>query len=85
MSGGFGAAQAGGNTIAFAKSCGFVIACEIDPMRTEMAKANSAVYGEPQPQFPPEQKNNHLITLQCFTEVERCTQISPAVAELFGL
>ncbi|CDI76606.1 hypothetical protein, conserved [Eimeria praecox] len=40
-----GFAGAGGNTIAFAKSCGFVIACELDPTRTEMAKANAAVYG----------------------------------------
>ncbi|CDJ27833.1 LOW QUALITY PROTEIN: uncharacterized protein EMH_0035260 [Eimeria mitis] len=40
-----GFAGAGGNTIAFARSCGFVISCEIDPVRIEIAKANAAVYG----------------------------------------
>ncbi|CDJ54041.1 RNA methylase, related [Eimeria brunetti] len=40
-----GFAGAGGNTIAFAKSCKFVISCEIDPTRIKMAQANVAVYG----------------------------------------
>lgn len=38
--------QAGGNSIAFAKTCGFVLACEIDSARIQTAKANAGVYGE---------------------------------------
>ncbi|XP_026194043.1 uncharacterized protein LOC34623905 [Cyclospora cayetanensis] len=40
-----GFAGAGGNAIAFARSCGFVLACEIDKARIGLAKANAAVYG----------------------------------------
>ena len=37
--------QAGGNAIAFAKTCGFVLACEIEEARVETAKENAGVYG----------------------------------------
>ncbi|KAL8272915.1 hypothetical protein Esti_003169 [Eimeria stiedai] len=40
-----GFAGAGGNAIAFAKTCGFVIACEIEGGRVQAAQANAAVYG----------------------------------------
>lgn len=41
-----GVSQAGGNSIAFAKFCGFVVSCELDAARIESAKANAAVYGK---------------------------------------
>ncbi|KAL8429993.1 hypothetical protein ACSSS7_006206 [Eimeria intestinalis] len=40
-----GFAGAGGSAIAFAKTCGFVIACDIEAGRVEAAQANAAVYG----------------------------------------
>lgn len=36
---------AGGNTIQFAKTCGRVIAIDIDPKKVEMAKHNASIYG----------------------------------------
>ncbi|KAL8442715.1 hypothetical protein Emed_007191 [Eimeria media] len=40
-----GFAGAGGNAIAFARTCGFVIACDIEAGRVEASQANAAVYG----------------------------------------
>ncbi|KAL8443194.1 hypothetical protein Emag_006042 [Eimeria magna] len=41
-----GFAGAGGNAIAFARTCGFVIACDIEAGRVEASQANAAVYGQ---------------------------------------
>ena len=38
-------AGAGGNAIAFARTCNYVIAIDIDPKRIEMARHNAEVYG----------------------------------------
>lgn len=44
--------QAGGNTVAFSRTCDFVVACEIDKGRAEAAARNAALHGEPRFALP---------------------------------